>query len=129
MIVVDASTLVSAALLADTDAEWARQIVATGDLAAPHLAPVEAQQALRGLVARSVVSIEIANQARVDVGSLLIDLHPFAPFAERAWSLRDNLTMYDAWYVALAEALDAPLATMDRRLANAPGVTCEVLAP
>ena len=58
-----------------------------------------------------------------------MQLYPFAPFAERVWSLRDNLTAYDAWYVALAEALDCPLATLDRKLGRASGPTCEFIIP
>ena len=51
------------------------------------------------------------------------------PHAERVWALRHNLTAYDAWYVAVAEALDCPLATLDRRLSRASGPACEVLTP
>ncbi len=58
-----------------------------------------------------------------------MELFPFAPFADRIWALRENLTSYDAWYVALAEALECPLATLDRRLSRAAGLRCEVLAP
>ncbi len=53
-------------------------------------------------------------------------LHPFAPFADRVWELRDNLTVYDAWYVAVAERLETLLVTTDARLAGATGPTCEV---
>jgi predicted nucleic acid-binding protein len=49
--------------------------------------------------------------------------------AFRAWELRENLTLYDAWYVALAELLDARLATLDTRLARAPGPACKVVVP
>ena len=54
---------------------------------------------------------------------------PFVPFASRVWQLRSNLTVYDAWYVALAEALDWPLITLDRRLSRAVGPRCEVIVP
>lgn len=129
MIVVDASTLVAAAVPADDDADWARRLLATDDLAAPHVAPCEAQQAVRRLVWQERLSLDLGNQARLDLAELHLDLHPFRPFAERVWSLRGNLSTYDAWYVALAEALEAPLATLDRRLATAPGIACEVLLP
>lgn len=129
MIVVDASTLVAAAVPADDDAGWARELLAADDLAAPHLAPCEAQQAVRRLVQQRRLSVEVGNQAQRDLADLTLDLHPFRPFADRVWSLRGNLTTYDAWYVALAEALEAPLATLDRRLATAPGIACEVLVP
>ena len=48
---------------------------------------------------------------------------------ERVWALRDNLTGYDAWYVALAEALDCPIVTLDRRLSRANGPTCDIITP
>lgn len=121
--------LVAAAVMADDDAKWARRLLSSDDLAAPHLALAEAQQAIRRLERHDLLGMEVANQARLDLAMLHLDLHPFGPFADRAWSLRENLTTYDAWYVALAEAIEAPFATLDRRLANAPGVACEVLAP
>ena len=58
-----------------------------------------------------------------------IVLFPFAPFAARIWALRNNLTCYDAWYVALAEALDCPLVTLDGRLARAAGPECRIVVP
>ncbi len=58
-----------------------------------------------------------------------VRLHPFEPFAERVWALRETVSAYDAWYVALAEALDAPLATLDVRLTQAPGPRCSFLVP
>ena len=58
-----------------------------------------------------------------------LELFPFAPFAERIWALRGNLTGYDAWYVALAEALDCPMVTLDRRLSRANGPTCDIITP
>ena len=64
-----------------------------------------------------------------DLLLLDLELFPFAPFAERVWALRGNLTSYDAWYVALAEALDCPLVTLDRKLNGAAGPACEVVTP
>ena len=58
-----------------------------------------------------------------------IDLFPFEPFADRIWELRHNVTSYDAWYVALAEALKLPLATLDEPLSKSNGVTCKFLTP
>lgn len=57
---------------------------------------------------------------------MLLREYPFRPFADRAWELRDSLTVYDAWYVAVAEALGTDLVTADRRLASARGPRCEV---
>jgi predicted nucleic acid-binding protein len=70
-----------------------------------------------------------ATAAAQDLLSLAIVLLPFEPFAERVWRLRRNVTSYDAWYVAVAEAFDAPLATLDRRLRRATGVSCRFLIP
>ena len=66
--------------------------------------------------------------ALAELLALPVILVPFAHLATRAWELRANLTMYDASYVALAELLDAPLVTLDARIARAPGVRCEVRA-
>lgn len=129
MIVVDASVLVAAAIPVDDEAEWERGLLATNEVAAPHLAPCEAQQTIRRLVHQHRFSADLANQARLDLAALHLDLHAFGPFAERVWSLRGNLTAYDAWYVAVAEALEVPLATLDRRLAAAPGIACAILVP
>ena len=58
-----------------------------------------------------------------------IEFYPFRPFAERVWRLRANLTVYDAWYVALAEALGWSLLTLDCRLSRASGPRCDVIVP
>ena len=70
-----------------------------------------------------------AGSAHRDLLRLDIDLYPFAPFAERVWALRSNLTCYDAWYVALAEMLAWPLVTLDERLSRAPGPRCLFVTP
>ena len=70
-----------------------------------------------------------ADEARPDSISLVLELFPFEPFADRIWELRGNLSSYDAWYVALAEALQVPLATLDRRLTRTTGLTCRFLIP
>jgi predicted nucleic acid-binding protein len=79
--------------------------------------------------AAGAIDTSAASLAFQDVISLELVLCPCAPFAERAWELRHNLTLYDAWYVAVAEALELPLATLDRRLAHAPASSCGVLVP
>ena len=60
---------------------------------------------------------------------LNIEWFPFEPFADRIWDLRYNATSYEAWYVALAEALRLPLATLDKALSKSSGVSCEFLTP
>ena len=84
---------------------------------------------LRRFVAAGLVSREIATQAVDDISDLPITYYEADPLLPRVWALRDNLTSYDAWYVALAEALDAPLATLDLRLASAAGPNCSFLVP
>ena len=58
-----------------------------------------------------------------------IELLSFEPFANRIWELRHNVTSYDGWYVAVAEALRLPLATLDERLSKSSGAACEFLMP
>ena len=58
-----------------------------------------------------------------------IELFSFEPFANRIWDLRHNVTSYDAWYLAVAEALKLPLATLDERLSKSTGAVCEFLMP
>ena len=115
------------------DGTWSESAIAeaceNGSMAAPQMVLAEASTALRRLeLARDLPSFE-AVLAQHDLLALQIELYPFAPFADRAWELRHNITTYDAWYVALAEALSCPLLTLDRRLARAPGPTCEIITP
>lgn len=127
--VVDAS-VVLALLIADTPgAEWARGLRASHDFAAPHHLPAEVASALRRTVGADGLSVDLATSAHYDLAQLAVELFPYEPFSERVWALRENLTPYDAWYVALAEALDAPVATLDQRLTRAPGPRCRFLTP
>jgi predicted nucleic acid-binding protein len=67
--------------------------------------------------------------AHGDLVDLRVDLFAYEPFAARIWELRRNLSAYDAWYIAVAEAVEAPLATLDRRLSGSPGVGCRFTFP
>ena len=127
--VVDASLLVAAVADAGAEGEWAESVLREGDLAAPHLVLVETTNILRRLELTGRLSRLEAGAAARDVTLLDLELAPFAPFADRIWQLRGNLTSYDAWYVAVAEALELPLATLDRRLATATGPRCRFLLP
>lgn len=128
-VVVDASFLVAATSDEGDDGRWAEKVIAEHVLLAPHLAMVEATNILRRLeLAKQLSPIE-AELAQLDLMRLDVRLFPFAPFSERVWELRDNLTSYDAWYVALAESLALPFATLDRRLARASGPSCVFLVP
>ncbi|MGI8730651.1 MAG: type II toxin-antitoxin system VapC family toxin [Solirubrobacteraceae bacterium] len=126
MIVVDASAIVAALAGLPRDRQLTERLAGAGELRAPHLIDIELLHALRRLVAREELSRERAQDARADFADLLIVRHPHAPLADRIWALRENLTAYDATYVALAEALEAPLVTCDARLAGAPGVWASI---
>ena len=128
-LVVDASVLVAATTDAGREGVWAEDVLGQGWIAAPHLVLVEATNILRRLErSKELTRIEAAAALR-DVVRLDIELIAFEPFADRVWELRQNLTSYDAWYVAIAEAFDLPLATLDRRLARATGPSCRFLVP
>lgn len=129
MIVLDASVIVAALVDSGHDGQWAESIVEEGSLAAPELTLVEATNILRRLEQAGQVSRLEANSAHRDLLRLDLNLFPFAPFADRVWALRSNLTAYDAWYVASAEALGCPLATLDRKLSRATGPVCEIVMP
>lgn len=90
-------------------------------LHAPHLLDVEVVQVLRRYALSGEVGAERCRMALDDLAALPLNRYPHEFLLPRAWELRDNLSAYDAMYVALAEALDAPLLTRDQRLASAPG--------
>jgi predicted nucleic acid-binding protein len=127
--VVDASVLVEALLDAGREGEWARAVVSGASLHAPDLALAEATNVLRRLERAKQITMAEANGAHEDLMQLNIELFSFEPFAERIWELRHNFTSYDAWYVAVAEALRLPLATFDERFVKAKGPTCRFLTP
>lgn len=122
MIVLDASAAVLA-LLNDGDA---RQRLATEPVAVPHLVDSEVAHSLRAQLLRGV--IDAADGKRVLQRWARLGLQRFSAVGllDRIWQLRENLTAYDATYIALAEALDCSLVTADARLARAPGPTCPV---
>ena len=122
MIVVDASVAV-AALLKHGDA---RQMLGENRLAAPHLVDAEVVQTLRKLVLRGQLALDDAEQAVDRWAELGIERFPIVGLVSRIWTLRDDVSAYDAAYVALAEALDCPLLTADARLAAAPGPHCPI---
>jgi predicted nucleic acid-binding protein len=126
-LVVDASMVVAALVDSGPDGRWAEALLAGGSLAAPHLLTVEAANILRRSAASGTISAEQASMAHADLLDLRVEFFPYAPFAARIWELRENVTCYDAWYVAVAETFNAPLATLDARLANAPGPRCRFM--
>jgi predicted nucleic acid-binding protein len=128
-VVVDSSILVAALLDSGPDGAWAEQIIDGRAVYAPELVRVEATNILRRLERAKQITTPEANAAQGDLMQLEIELFSFEPFADRIWELRQTVTSYDAWYVALAEALEFPLATLDERLARAAGPKCEFLTP
>jgi predicted nucleic acid-binding protein len=127
--VVDASLLVAALIDSSPEGTWAEEIVAGGPLYAPELVSVEVTNILRRLERAKQITTAAANAAYEDLLQLDIELFPFQPFSQRIWELRHDVTSYDAWYVALAESISLPLATLDRKLAKTKGAACEFLTP
>lgn len=126
--VVDASVVVAALIDGGAAGSWAERILLSGPLAAPHLMPIEATSVLRRAERTGDIGPEVAALAQADLLALPVRLFAYAPMATRVWALRNNLGAYDACYVALAESLDAPLATLDRRLRQASGPRCDFVA-
>ena len=121
--------LVAALVDSGPNGEWAEEVLSTGSLHAPELARVEATNILRRPEAGKKITPAEANAAFDDLMRLNMELFPFDPFSDRIWVLRHAITGYDAWYVALAEALNLPLATLDKRLSRATGPSCDFLLP
>lgn len=128
-VVVDSSVVVAALVDAGDDGRWAEAVLSQGQLVAPHLLLAEVTNILRRCLLTGQVSADIAAIAQADLLEWPIALFPYLPFAPRVWALRDNLTAYDAWYVALAEQLVVPLATLDLRLARSAGPRCAFHTP
>jgi predicted nucleic acid-binding protein len=128
-VVVDSSVLVAALVDSGPNGIWAEEVLSRGSLLAPELARVEATNILRLLELAKQLTTPEANAAHEDLMQLDLEVYSFEPFAERVWELRHTVTSYDAWYVALAEALGLPLATMDGRLSRARAVNCRFLTP
>ncbi|HEY6455380.1 MAG TPA: type II toxin-antitoxin system VapC family toxin [Steroidobacteraceae bacterium] len=128
-IVIDASIVVAALIDSGPHGDWAEEILAGGLLQAPELVLAEATNIFRRLERAKLIATPEANAAQDALMQLDIELFPFEPFASRIWELRHNVTSYDAWYVALAEALKVPLATLDEPLSNSNGVACKFVTP
>ncbi len=121
MIVVDASVVVDALATPAPSPGLARRLDEDGDFRAPHLIDIEVTSALRRLRSEGEISDDRAADAIDDLQALRIVRYPHLSFIDRIWALQDNLTAYDAAYVALAEILDVPLVTCDSRLARSRG--------
>jgi len=127
--VVDASVVVAALVDGGPVGRWAEELLVSTPLAAPQLMPVEVANVLRRAALAGDVSDDVAGLAHADLLAVPVDLFPYEPLAGRVWDLRGAVTAYEGWYVALAESLAAPLATLDGRLWRAPGPRCRFLRP
>jgi len=118
--VVEASAVLEVLLQTPVAARVSRRIFAAGEtLHAPHLLDLEVAQVLRRYVRSGVISAKRGSEALTDLADLPLNRYPHFVLLSRIWQLRNNLTAFDAAYVALAEALDARLVTRDRALAAA----------
>ncbi len=126
MLVVDASVIAPAIADSGPDGDACRARIKGQLLAAPDLLRLETMSVLRRQLANGSLSSEQATNALDDLLDLPLAVYPTAPLLRRGWEMRDNVTAYDACYMALAEALDCTLLTADIRLANAPGTRCQI---
>ena len=127
MIVVDASAILEVLLRTPAAQSIEERLFERGEtLHAPHLVDLEVLQVLRRYATAGEISAERAREALDDLAAFRLRRWAHDALALRIWDLRQNLTAYDAAYIALAEALGAPLLTRDRRLASAPGIRTRV---
>ncbi len=129
MIVVDASAFISAVTGRNPDGDWVNRQLQNQRILSTQMMPAEVYNGIRRVELAGEVTSPDAMSAREEFSEFRLELFPFAPYARRVWALRNNLTSYDAWYVALAEALDCPLVTLDERLGRAAGPTCTFILP
>jgi len=127
MIVLDASAVLELLLNTATGQAIANRIddPALG-VHVPHLVDVEVAQALRRYAQKGDVSPDEAAQALADLRALDLQRHAHEPLLDRVWELRQNVSAYDATYIALAEVLDTILLTCDGPLSRAPGMAARV---
>jgi predicted nucleic acid-binding protein len=120
LIVVDASAVCELLLRGPAGRQLLDLVLGPGaSVHAPDLVNVEVLHFLRRIARDDAITSDRADEMRSDFADLPIHTYPTWSLLERAWALRENFTMYDAMYVALAEALGARLVTADRALARA----------
>jgi len=124
--VVDASIIASALGDDGGDGERARSRLAGERLFAPELIDLEVASVWRRAARAGRLEARRARQALADLAALPLARAPHRPLMGRIWELRDNLTPYDAAYVALAEGLEVSFLTADRRITHAPGIRCDI---
>lgn len=127
MIVIDASAMLEVLLRTPgAKAVEARLFAPRQTVHAPHLIDIEAAQVIRRYAANGDIDDVRGRTAIADLADFPMQRYPHDILLPRIWGLRNNLTAYDAVYVALAEALGAPLVTRDQRLASAPGHSASI---
>jgi predicted nucleic acid-binding protein len=126
VLVVDASVLAPAIVDGGDDGRRFRQRLRGEVVAGPDLLRVEVISVVRRHLHGGRLSPEQATAAIDDLLEFPVRVFPTAPLLSRVWDRRDNLTAYDGCYASLAEALDVPLLTADRRLARAHGFRCVI---
>jgi predicted nucleic acid-binding protein len=126
VIVADASVLVTALGDDGPDGDRTRARLRGERLSAPEIVDLEIASVLRRQVRSGEMDLRRAGLALADLAAMPLRRASHKPLLARCWELRDNITPYDAAYVALAEALEAILLTGDERLARAPGPRCHV---
>lgn len=95
-------------------------------LAAPHIVDLEILQVIRRLVQTKKIKVRRAEEALADFSDLQIERYPHESFLHRIWELRENLTAYDASYVALSESMNAVFLTLDSKLTKVPRIKTRV---
>ncbi len=126
MLVVDASVIAPAVADGGPDGVRFRQRLHGEQIATPDLLRVEVVSVIRRQLHVGTIDVTQAEQALVDLLELPLAVYPTAPLLLRCWQLRDNLTAYDACYIALAETLGCSLLTADTRLSRAPATRCPI---
>jgi predicted nucleic acid-binding protein len=123
--VIDSSVVIEYLIATGPASQWAGDLIRAEELVAPHIMPAEAANLLRRATLYREIDEAHAAQAHNELLSLKVNLLPYFPYGPRAWQLKGNVTVYDAWYVALAEDLGLRLATLDGNLIRSPGPRCE----
>lgn len=126
MLVVDASVIAPAVADGGPDGDTFRSRLHGETIAGPDLLRIEVMSVIRRQASAAALTAAQASRAVEDLLALPVSIYPTTPLLGRVWALRNNFSTYDACYVALAEALDCPLLTADRRLASGPGGRCAI---
>jgi predicted nucleic acid-binding protein len=127
--VCDASAVAALLLDSGPDGQWVTQTIESSEIAGPTLVTYETANVIRRHELAGQISPDQSAQAHADLLDLAIEIWPYDLLAPRTWELRLNLSIYDATYIALAEITDQTLVTLDKRLAKAPGVRCQIATP